>query len=121
MTGEASTRIYEPTRIYGPHFEHLARTWCAEHPAPGTLGGNASLVGPTDIACREHGTNHQIDVVVVEQASRLAGRSSCPAPPPRHGAAPAVLPVRVTADLRREARSRGVVELVDPNRLYEGT
>ena len=31
-------------RIHEPHFEYLARTWCAEHASADTLGGTASRV-----------------------------------------------------------------------------
>lgn len=62
------------SRVYGPHFEHLARVWCAEHAAPGTLGGTASRVGPTVVQCREHRAGHELDVVVVESAAQQAER-----------------------------------------------
>ena len=61
-------------RIYGPHFEHLARTWCAEHASKATLGGTASKVGPTEVACQEHRCNHEIDVVVIEVLAQSADR-----------------------------------------------
>jgi len=61
-------------RIYGPHFEQLARTWCAEHAARVTLGGAASKVGPTAVACREHRCNHEIDAVVIEVTAQSADR-----------------------------------------------
>ncbi|HVB26753.1 MAG TPA: hypothetical protein VNE21_02435 [Mycobacteriales bacterium] len=53
-------------RIYGPHFETLARLWCAEYAGQATLGGTASSVGPTVVACREHASSHELDVVVSE-------------------------------------------------------
>lgn len=59
------------TNIYGPHFEQLAREWCEEHSSQSTLGGRANRVLPAVVACREHGTNHEIDAVVV---SVSAGR-----------------------------------------------
>lgn len=61
---EESTAVVS-SQIYGPHFEDLARTWCAEHAGPATLGGRAMRVGPTVIACREHRSNHELDVVVL--------------------------------------------------------
>lgn len=54
------------SRIYGPHFEELARVWCAEHAAHTTVGGEADRVGSTELACRGHNSNHEVDVVVVE-------------------------------------------------------
>lgn len=61
-------------RIYGPHFEDLARTWCAEHASQATLGGTAGKVGPTEVACPEHRCSHEIDVVVIEVLAQSADR-----------------------------------------------
>lgn len=61
-------------RIYGPHFEDLARQWCASHASPRTLGGAASRVAPTAVACPEHRVRHEVDVVVVESAPQSADR-----------------------------------------------
>ncbi len=41
-------------KIYGPHFEDLARQWCLQYADEESLGGVASAVRPTEIACREH-------------------------------------------------------------------
>ena len=57
------------SRILGSHFEGLARTWCFEHASEDTLGGYATHVRPTEIACREHRQGHEIDVVVTESSS----------------------------------------------------
>ena len=59
-------------KIYGPHFEDLARTWCLNHAAEETLGGVASSVLPTEIACKEHRGGHELDIVVAED--RAGGR-----------------------------------------------
>ncbi|HVA59206.1 MAG TPA: ATP-binding protein [Mycobacteriales bacterium] len=64
------------SRIYGPHFETLARAWCAEHADPATLGGGASRVGATEVACREHGRTHELDVVVLEVRANRGSRIS---------------------------------------------
>ena len=130
-------------RIYGPHFEYLARTWCAEYASDDTLGGTASRVAPTVIACREHRENHEVDVVVigtlpnkadriialgeakwrshavgVEQLERL-----------RHirdllGADEAKLlcfsKEGFTPELLGRCKAYGDVELIDPSRLYGG-
>jgi len=61
-------------RIYGPHFEDLARTWCADYASKATLGGAASTVGPTGVTCPEHRTNHQVDVAVIEVVAQSADR-----------------------------------------------
>lgn len=60
------------SRIFGPHFEELARTWCAEHADTATLGGTPSRVAPTVLACPEHGTTHELDVVVTESVANMA-------------------------------------------------
>jgi AAA+ ATPase superfamily predicted ATPase len=62
-------------KIYGPHFEDLARQWCLLYADEGTLGGVPSAVRPTEIACREHEHGHQLDIVVTDDPS-LAGRIS---------------------------------------------
>jgi hypothetical protein len=62
------------SRILGPHFEDLARTWCFEHASEDTLGGHATHVRPTEIACREHKQGHELDVVVTESNSYAADR-----------------------------------------------
>lgn len=54
------------SRIYGPHFEDLARQWCLYHADEETLGGIAGAVRPTEIACREHRKSHEVDIVVIE-------------------------------------------------------
>lgn len=69
----ASTDTVE-SRILGPHFESLARTWCFEHASEATLGGYATHVRPTEIACREHKQGHELDVVVTESNSYTADR-----------------------------------------------
>jgi AAA+ ATPase superfamily predicted ATPase len=61
-------------KIYGPHFELLAREWSFEHAAEETLGGIAATVQPTEIACREHKRGHELDVVVTEHNAYTADR-----------------------------------------------
>ncbi|MEU6717801.1 ATP-binding protein [Nonomuraea sp. NPDC046802] len=62
------------SKIYGPHFEDLAREWCFQHASSDTLGGIASAVRPTDVACRVHRQGHELDVVVTETDSFAADR-----------------------------------------------
>ena len=134
-------------KIYGPHFEELARQWCFEHAAPESLGGRASWVRPTEIACREHRRGHELDLVVAEspaygperitaigeakgtltpvglpQLERLEHLRGL-LPSARVGALPTLLLFArsgFTDDLRREADRRGDVELVDLDRMYHG-
>jgi hypothetical protein len=63
------------SKIYGPHFEQLARIWCAEHASAGSLGGTASRVAATRIACREHRGGHEADIVVTEVRPNRAERT----------------------------------------------
>jgi hypothetical protein len=55
------------TRIYQPHFASVARQWCLRHAAEETLGGVARAARPTAIACREHGREHELEAVFVEE------------------------------------------------------
>ncbi|GAA1789579.1 ATP-binding protein [Luedemannella flava] len=57
------------SRIYGPHFEDLARAWCRDYADLRTLGGAPSSVLPATVACQEHKQGHELDVVVQEKTS----------------------------------------------------
>ena len=59
-------------KIYGPHFEELARQWCRWHAQPDTLGGRASTVQSATLACRNHRAPHELDLVVRQ---RIPGES----------------------------------------------
>jgi uncharacterized protein len=59
-------------KIYGPHFEDLARQWCLLYADEETLGGVPGAVRPTEIACQEHREGHQLDVVVAGDPSPIA-------------------------------------------------
>ncbi|MEU9837310.1 ATP-binding protein [Streptosporangium sp. NPDC048047] len=134
-------------KIYGPHFEELARQWCFEHAAPESLGGRATWVRPTEISCREHRRGHELDLVVAEspafgperitaigeakgtltpvglpQLERLEHLREL-LPGTRVGSPPKLLLFArsgFTGDLRREADRRGDVELIDLHRMYGG-
>ena len=132
-------------RIYGPHFEDLARTWCAEHASKATLGGTASKVGPTVVACPEHRGNHEIDVVAIEVVAQSADRITALAEAKWRTGAVGLdqltrlehlrtlmrLPANVklllfsrtgfSKALHVAAARRGDVELVDLPRLYTGS
>lgn len=135
------------SRIYGPHFEHLARRWCFEHAAPGTVGGIASHVRPSEIACARHAHGHELDVVVTETVPfgtdrvTAIGEAKCTAdpiglpqverlehirgllPPTKVTSLPKLLlfgSSGFTGDVRAAARRRADVELVDLTRLYAG-
>jgi hypothetical protein len=57
------------SKIFGPHFEALAGEWAARY-ASGEAGLAAGPVGQTVIACREHKTGHEIDVLALARGSR---------------------------------------------------
>jgi hypothetical protein len=135
------------SKIYGPHFEDLARKWCLEHATRETLGGAASWTRPTEIACRAHRAGHELDVVVgsspalgseriiaIGEAKGTATPVELPElrrlehlrdllPSAKVEAQPKLLLFArsgFTTELRRESESREDVELVDLDRLYRG-
>ncbi|RCG30631.1 ATP-binding protein [Sphaerisporangium album] len=135
------------SRIYGPHFEDLARQWCFMHAAPETLGGTATAVRPTELPCREHRQGHELDVVVTETTSFAADRiiaigeaksTESPVDTPelerlehlrgllpsaKVGALPKLLLFSrsgFSAALARHDARRSDVELIDLKRLYTG-
>lgn len=146
--GPSVWRAAAPTvasRIYGPHFEQMARSWCIEHADPASLGGSPTSVGPTTVACRHHRSSHEVDVVVSVdgpgRARRIGalGEATWRTEPcdvthlERLEHVRAVLgladDVRLllfarsgfTRGLRHAARSRVDVELIDLERLYRGS
>ncbi|HEX9625031.1 MAG TPA: ATP-binding protein [Streptosporangiaceae bacterium] len=57
------------SKIFGPHFEALAADWVARYAAI-EAGLPVGPVGQTDIACREHKTSHEIDVLALARGAR---------------------------------------------------
>ncbi len=57
------------SKIFGPHFEALAGEWVARY-AAAEAGLAVGPVGQTIIACREHKTGHEIDVLALTRGSR---------------------------------------------------
>ena len=136
-------------KIYGPHFEDLARQWCLLYADEETIGGVPSTVRPTEIACREHEHEHghQLDVVVTDDPSPIgrisaigeAKSTSAPVgpdqlrrlehlrgllPSQRVDQPPKLLLFSRTgfsAGLADEAAARPDVELVGIDRLYDGS
>lgn len=133
------------SKIYGPHFEELARVWCAEHTSGDTLGGaHPSLVAPTVLPCREHRISHEVDVVALSAGTHTSqvlaigeakwqSKRCDQADLHRLEHLRALIgqtePVKLllfsrsgfTRDLTHHASSRPDVELVDPDRLYDGS
>jgi AAA+ ATPase superfamily predicted ATPase len=134
------------SKIYGPHFEDLARQWCLRYADEETLSGTAGAVRPTEIACREHQQGHELDVVVTEDSgatSRITAIGEAKATSDRVGAGQlrrlehlrGLLPsARVTQppklllfsrtgftpELTDEAATRPDVELIGLDRIYRG-
>jgi uncharacterized protein len=134
------------SQIYGPHFEHLARTWCEQHASEATLGGYASHVGPTVVSCPLHRANHEVDVVVVGAGHQPGSRVMAIGEAKWRHASPVDMSVLARLehvrellgldrackllafssagfgdDLIRASQERDDVELVDLNRLYRGS
>lgn len=136
------------SRIYGPHFEDLARQWCFQHASTETLGGVATAVRPSEIACQQHRRGHELDLVITERDSFAADRiiaigeakaTTAPMDLPQlqrlehlrallPGARVEVPPRLLlfarsgfTGELARVADGRADVELVDLPRMYGGT
>jgi uncharacterized protein len=57
------------SKIFGPHFEALAAEWVARY-AYDEAGLAVGPVGQTVIACREHKTGHEVDVLALARGSR---------------------------------------------------
>lgn len=137
------------SRIYGPHFEHVARRWALAHAGQDTLGGNASRVQPAVVACTEptcDAPNHEIDLVVTEVNSGRAdsvlaiGEAKWRTRPVGVGELQRLTHVRdvipgrptgvrlllfsrsgFTTQVRESATATDDVELIDLERLYTGS
>src|SRR5581483_12356809 len=57
------------SRIFGPHFEALAAEWVARY-ATDEAGLSVGPVGQSVVACREHQTGHEIDVLALARGAR---------------------------------------------------
>jgi hypothetical protein len=135
-------------KIYGPHFEDLAREWTLAQASTETLGGTPSWVRPATLACREHREGHELDVVAsrsvpFEPDQVLAiGEAKATAKPvdvaelDRLEHLRTLLPPKATEEqpklllfgragftrlLQKTAAARQDVALVDLERLYLGT
>ncbi len=60
--GWAQAKPTYASQILGPHFESLARDWTITS-FTAFAGIPVGWTGTTTVACREHGTSHQLDVV----------------------------------------------------------
>ena len=57
------------SKIFGPHFEALAAEWVAQY-ATNEAGLMVGPAGQSVIACREHRTGHEIDVLALSRGTR---------------------------------------------------
>lgn len=153
LVGGAGERVWGEcadtvsSKIYGPHFEELARQWCLWHAGRETLDGHASSVRSATLPCAVHREQHELDVVVEQRrpgerdlllaigeaksTGRLVGQSELARldhlreliPPDR---VPSDLRLLLfsrsgfTTELRAAASARPGVELVGLDRLYHG-
>lgn len=130
--------------IYGPHLEWMANDWMLRFASPQTVGGSIRSSGPGIL--RVGGATHQLDLVGLEpdrqDLDRICVIGEVKAEKTAMGLAElgrldqitaklggrAATSVRrmlvarsgFSAELKRTARSRNDVELVDLERLYEG-
>lgn len=133
------------SRVRGPVFEEVARTWVRRHADPSSLGGDADHVGPS--VAMIDGREHQLDIVVaagradVAPADRIVlaigevkagdtielrhlhrletARSSLGTRAAR--ARLLLVGVAFARDLEEAAAARSDIELIDLERLYEGS
>lgn len=91
------------SKIFGPHFEALSAEWVARYAAD-EAGLLVGPVGQTVIACREHRTSHEIDVLALERGAR-----------PRTGGAP----VAFIGEAKHRDRRPGLAELRRLHHLRE--
>jgi uncharacterized protein len=64
----AEARHTVESKIFGPHFEALAAEWVARHAYEAGLA--VGPVGQTVVACREHRTGHEVDVLALARGVR---------------------------------------------------
>lgn len=57
------------SKILGPHFEALATEWVTRY-ARDEAGLEVGAAGPATVACREHRTSHEIDILALARGSR---------------------------------------------------
>jgi AAA+ ATPase superfamily predicted ATPase len=131
--------------VYGPHLEAIAAEWALSFAAPETTGGPVRTAAPAVL--RSGGEVHQIDVVVTtpgrEDQDLVGAIVECKAERTAMGVAelerldhvggllgPRSIPDLhrllvsaggFTGELRRVARRRSEVHLVELDRLYHGT
>ena len=129
------------SRIYGPHLERLARLWAVGVASEATFDARLSSAGPSVV--RVGATAVQLDIVGLETTTRGASRVAVVGEVKAEHAPVGVAELQrldevvaalergeprrmlvasagFTSELRRQARRRGDVVLVDLTRLYHG-
>jgi AAA+ ATPase superfamily predicted ATPase len=137
------------SKVLGPHFEHLARTWTRWHASVDTLGGLRTRVGYGTIPDPADKTSHELDVVVFgrddsgretllaigeAKSNDIVGRGHLRRLErlrdllvERDERAAAGLKLLLFSgrsfndELTREAQGRDDIELIDLERLYESS
>lgn len=131
------------SQVVGPCFESMARTWAQHHAAPETVGGDAANVGTTTVDV--HGVTHEVDLTVAAADSdvpnlrtvtalgeakageRITSRhlrrlEECRAAlGPRAAGAKLLLVGSEFSPNVTKMAGRSDVELVDLDRLYQGS
>jgi uncharacterized protein len=135
----------EPTfraQIIGPHFEHVAQIWLRNYASSETVGGDAKRIGKLVVADREGRTSIELDAVVlgdheqvlvmgevkatsakrgIADLHRLERARSLVGPKAEHARLMLVSHSGFERTLLAQAKRRDDVQLVDLERLYEGT
>jgi DNA-binding MarR family transcriptional regulator len=57
------------SKIFGPHFESLSAEWVARY-GQDEAGLSIGPVGQTVVACREHKTGHEVDILALARGSK---------------------------------------------------
>src|SRR5262249_28927992 len=57
------------SKIFGPHFEAITREWVSRY-APDEVGLEVGATGQSTIACRQHKTSHEIDILALVRGGR---------------------------------------------------
>jgi len=99
----AEVRHTVESKILGPHFESLAVEWTARY-AQDEAGLEVGAVGQSVIACRDHKSGHEIDVLALARGAR-----------PRTSGAPVVF----VAKAKARDRQPGLAELQRLEHLRE--
>lgn len=98
----ADARSTVESRIHGPHFEDLARTWVRRFAAEGTTGGPVGEVGSTVVNDRTGRAQVEVDVVGLARGQRRQTRDAR---------------VLVLGEAKASASPRGVADLARLDRV----